>query len=549
MTKFNNFIKSRTFIITLTITFIFLILVGVTYAWYTWTSTDNTNITMQIGETTVVTYVGGNAINVNNLTPVYSYTNEPSTTFTLTNNNTNNLKIFKYNVYLDITSIASELISPSLKFVLLDGSSNVVDQGSFSTASTGSTLTITENQTLPSSTSSYTFIIYLDANEQSNTNMMNKSLSGTLRVTVVRSEAERHLATPIDFEYALFNNEDTEYADDYIVLTSYIANYPILDIPNTFVIAGREYKVAFYKFTNSNTHTSRGTFTNDNKIYEVSLPDEMAISYKSAPNDSDYTPATLNLTYNTMDSLFNGCTNLVSIQEIPSGVTNMSSTFKGCTSLVNPPVIPSSVTNMYGTFSGCASLVSAPVIPNGVTDLGYTFYGCTFSSAPTIPNSVTNMYGTFSGCASLVNVPTIPNGVTNMNLTFYNCTSLVNVPAIPNSVTSMQSTFYNCTSLVNAPTIGTSVTDMYETFRGCTSLVTASALPSSVSNLRGTFWGCTNLTGTIRINSSAISGSSAYQLFLDTVKPITVEVPAGSTTYTAINNNKPANVTVTTFTP
>ena len=549
MSKLNNFIKSRVFIITLTLTFIALIIAGVTYAWFTWTSTDNTNITMQIGESTIVTFTGGNAINVNNLTPVYSYTNEPSTTFSLTNNNADATKIFYYNVYLDITSIANELISPSLKFVLLDGSNNVVDQGNFSTASNGYTLTITEDQTLPNGTSSYTFIIYLDGNEYSNPNMMNKSLTGSLRVVVNREEVERHLATPIDFEYTLFDNEDTDYDDDYIVLTSYIANYPILDIPNTFVINGREYKVAFYNFTNSNTYRSRGTFTNDNKIYEVTLPDEMAISFKSSPNNSDYTPDALNLTYNTMNNLFEGCTNLVSIKEIPSGVTNMSAAFKNCTSLVNSPIIPSSVTNMNSTFSGCSSLVSAPVIPNGVTNLGYTFYGCTFSNAPTIPNSVTNMYGTFSGCTSLVNAPTIPNGVTNMNLTFYNCTSLVNAPAIPDSVTSLRSTFEGCTSLVNAPTIGTSVTDMYGTFSGCTSLVNASGIPSSVTNMNSTFSGCTNLTGTIRINSSTISSYSAVNLFRDTVKPITVEVPAGSTTYTNIQNGLPANVTVTTFTP
>ena len=425
MTKFNNFIKSRAFIITLTITFIFLILVGVTYAWYTWTSTDNTNITMQIGETTVVTYVGGNAINVNNLTPVYSYTNEPSTTFTLTNNNTNNLKIFKYNVYLDITSIASELISPSLKFVLLDGSSNVVDQGSFSTASTGSTLTITENQTLPSSTSSYTFIIYLDANEQSNTNMMNKSLSGTLRVTAVMGNIERHVTTAEDFEYVLFDHEDTAYDVDYILLARYIANYPIIEIPSTMTVNNKTYTTIF-----KNGPAPNSTFSNNTVILDVVLPSDFWGAY-----------------------WYNGATTL------------------------------------------------------------------------SINRSMAHM--------------------------FYCCTSLVTAPVIPDSVTDISSTFSGCTSLVNAPTIPNSVTGMSGTFQGCTSLVTAPVIPSSVANIGFLFNGCTNLTGTVRIESANASYSPPGPAapFLNTTKPITVEVPENSTTYTKLNGSVPTNVTVTTFTP
>ena len=184
MKKLNNFVKSKAFVITLSLLFIALVIAGVTYAWFTWSSTDNTNITMQVGEYTTVTYVGGNQINVNNLAPVFNYTDGESTTFTLTNSNTDTSKTFKYNVYLDITSISNELKSTSFKYVLLDGSNNIVDQGNFSTASNGSTLTITENQSLPNGNSSYTFIIYIDGNNENNSNMMNKSLSGSLRVTV-----------------------------------------------------------------------------------------------------------------------------------------------------------------------------------------------------------------------------------------------------------------------------------------------------------------------------------------------------------------------------
>ena len=200
MKKINNFIKSRSFVITLFLVFIALIIAGVTYAWFTWSSTDNTNMTMQIGEYTTVTFSGGNAINVNNLAPVYNYTDGESTSFSLTNNNDDITMEFKYNVYLDITTISNELKTTVFKYILLDGSSNIIDQGNFSTASNGSTLTITENKTLPNGNSSYTFIIYIDGNEENNANMMNKSLSGSLRVVV-----ERKSVTAANYITNLYN--------------------------------------------------------------------------------------------------------------------------------------------------------------------------------------------------------------------------------------------------------------------------------------------------------------------------------------------------------
>ena len=91
---------------------------------------------------------------------------------------------------------------------------------------------------------------------------------------------------------------------------------------------------------------------------------------------------------------------------------------------------------------------------------------------------------------------------------------------------------------------------MYFKFSGCTSLVNAPTIPSSVTNMSYTFSGCTNLTGIVKINSSNVS--SATNIFANTTKSITVQVPSGSTTYTTINNlttsnGKPSNVTLTTY--
>ena len=84
-------------------------------------------------------------------------------------------------------------------------------------------------------------------------------------------------------------------------------------------------------------------------------------------------------------------------------------------------------------------------------------------------------------------------------------------------------------------------------FAGCSNLVTVSSLPNSAISLSHTFSQCSNLTGTIRIDSSNIT--EIYDgLFSGTTKPITIEVPSGSTTYTTFSNaSLPSNVTLSTY--
>ena len=90
---------------------------------------------------------------------------------------------------------------------------------------------------------------------------------------------------------------------------------------------------------------------------------------------------------------------------------------------------------------------------------------------------------------------------------------------------------------------------MNSAFSGCTSLVNVPEIPSSVTDMSYTFRNCINLEGLVRINSSLVTTASASTSnpFYYTSKPITVEVPSGSTTYTNINKNKPSNVTIVQY--
>jgi len=153
----------------------------------------------------------------------------------------------------------------------------------------------------------------------------------------------------------------------------------------------------------------------------------------------------------------------------------------------------------------------------------------------------------FEGCTSLVNVENISDNVDCLYYTFSGCTSLVNAPEFPDSLYYLGQAFYDCTSLKNVPEFPDALVLMVGAFSGCTSLETVPDIPASVTNMAMAFYGCTNLTGNINILSSNVS--TATRIFYNTSKNITVNVPAGSTTFNTLNaltttNGMPANVTL-----
>ena len=70
---------------------------------------------------------------------------------------------------------------------------------------------------------------------------------------------------------------------------------------------------------------------------------------------------------------FATCANLVSINKIPSSVTNMIGTFYNCTSLTSAPAIPSSAINIMGTFLICSALTGKVQINSNPTNYDECF--------------------------------------------------------------------------------------------------------------------------------------------------------------------------------
>ena len=184
--KINKFIHSKYLLISLIVLLILLVIATGTYAWFTWRSTNNTSLTMNIGKLADVMFNSGNDISTNTLAPVYNYTDGEKTTFSINNKDTSGTTL-SYSVKLNITSIASELKSTDLKYVLLKNDA-IVQEGDFSSITTGST-TIYSDSISSSGTTNFTFYLYIDGNSENNLSMMNKSLVGTITVEATDKES------------------------------------------------------------------------------------------------------------------------------------------------------------------------------------------------------------------------------------------------------------------------------------------------------------------------------------------------------------------------
>ncbi len=183
-----------------------------TYAWFTWKSSSNTNVTLSIGNLADVTFTSGPDINISNLAPVYNYTDGVSTTFVMKNNSTtNNLN---YEIKLDVTSIANELKNESFKYTLLKDN-KVVQTGNLKNAVNGKTLILNTGLLAKGSTSNYKLYFWIDGNIENSSSMMNKSLVGMIdigeKTTYINNLYNNSTKTPvtnnsITYQYDTTNN-------------------------------------------------------------------------------------------------------------------------------------------------------------------------------------------------------------------------------------------------------------------------------------------------------------------------------------------------------
>ena len=77
-----------------------------------------------------------------------------------------------------------------------------------------------------------------------------------------------------------------------------------------------------------------------------------------------------------MIACFSQCTNLVSLENFPSGVADMRTCFYKCENLTTVPDIPATVTDMKECFRYCKKLTTGPDIPSVVFSMTSCFQSC-----------------------------------------------------------------------------------------------------------------------------------------------------------------------------
>ena len=395
-----------------------------TYAWFTWKSTSNTSLTMTIGKLADVIFTSGNNISTSTLAPVFNYTDGEKTTFSINNKDTTGTTI-DYDVKLNITSIATELKSTNLKYVLLKNNT-IVQEGDFSTISTGST-TIYSDSISSSGTTNFTFYLYIDGNSENNLNMINKSLVGTITVSEGSEGLAKYYMKGYDTSFNAIDHHNNECANTAFsdegeqCLFEYATKFL-----NSNIIAAQISTINVVKSDKVPTGIGNATDISRDQNGSVLLYSKIS-SEKSERNGFDlydiYIATKNGKVYLTNGAgLFEYMINLKSVDlanMYTDKVTDMSGMFAGCLSLESIDASnfnTSNVTNMNGMFDGSGGVLGSSKVKNinissfdtsNVTDMSYMFYYMTnlttiYASNNFTTSAVTNSDRMFTGSSKLV---------------------------------------------------------------------------------------------------------------------------------------------------
>ena len=402
-----------------------------TYAWFTWKSTNNTSLTMTIGKLADVIFTSGNNISTSTLAPVYNYTDGEKTTFSINNKDTTGTTI-NYAVKLNITSIATELKSTSLKYVILKNNT-IVQEGDFSTISTGS-ITIYSDSVSSSGTTNFTFYLYIDGNSENNLNMINKSLVGTITVS---EGVAKYYMKGYDTSFNAIDYNGNECANVAFPEEGEQCLFEIgPEFLNSNIGAAQISTINVVKSDKVPTGVGNATDISRDQNGSVLLYSKIS-SEKSELNGFDlydiYIATKNGKVYLTNGALlFEYMINLKSVDlanMYTDEVTDMSGMFAGCLSLESIDASnfnTSNVTNMSGMFDGEGNILGKAKVKN-----------INVSSFDT--SNVTNMSYMFENLRSLTTLD-ISNfntsKVTNMSEMFYFLDNLTTIYASNNFTTS-----------------------------------------------------------------------------------------------------------------
>lgn len=162
---------------------IVLVIIGTTFAWFTWSSTDNTSLALTIGDVAKVVYTGGNDISSSNMGPVLDINDGEETNFLFKKRVSDSLITY---IYVTPTTLPVALKEDSFKIALLksntvDGTYTLVDEVSMTDKVVGTEFLLTTDSSSWDLTY-YKVVIYIDGHMENPNTMMGQSFAATIRV-------------------------------------------------------------------------------------------------------------------------------------------------------------------------------------------------------------------------------------------------------------------------------------------------------------------------------------------------------------------------------
>jgi len=165
---------------------ILIILVGGTCALIVWSSEQNTEITVRVGENFGCGFEVGPPLVVTNMGPVFNYKDGEVTSFTIVNYTNSSASV---RVSLDISTLSNSLKSTGFKYAVETSTNNStftkVDEGNFSAATVNASnnldLILSSSRSVSANGKLYYKIyFYIDASVQNSTDMQSGKLVAKL---------------------------------------------------------------------------------------------------------------------------------------------------------------------------------------------------------------------------------------------------------------------------------------------------------------------------------------------------------------------------------
>lgn len=210
--KFIDIIKSKVFVVISILVMLMIIVVG-TYALTVWTSKENTELTIRIGDIEGLTCLKENDINVTDIGPVFDYEEDGEITEFTVLNNTGNLTLMTGT--LKVNNITENIQNEDFKYVVQYSedkqSYEKISEGNFSDVQNGDEIEIFKEKEIENK-GFFKVIFYLDGNSENPIELQGGSLESEL--TFCTNTILKVSAPNVDLRLPSTKNVTYEYYGD-----------------------------------------------------------------------------------------------------------------------------------------------------------------------------------------------------------------------------------------------------------------------------------------------------------------------------------------------